>query len=297
LPRLEVYLTGVTRRLIVGYYNDSGDQAFHIVGTSTTAVAVNAWYRVELKFVITSGNTDLIAMRVAPDDDNAVPELITSAANLNVSSGPPKANIVLSNMPTPGPAPSYVVWDDWKISDDTVPAGLTSTDPRASVGWPGPGRVYLLKPIADDAIGSWKDVDGTSATSAWNELDDRPPDIDDPLSGPYVSVANSNLDERCQSPAAAGITDPTIVAMQPAVVFGYRTSPGIVGVKLLTPTGTEATAEASGILVAPAVHAPPSDEPVVRVRRSSASGEPQLAALGVLVDTSPVSSRRLTMVV
>lgn len=165
----------------------------HQVGSPSSALSLNTWYRVELSLLFQSAANDTAELRL----DGSTVATITEAFTTTLTS----ADFSIGWITAPGT--SIVMYmDDLAINDSTGANQNT---------WPGDGKIVLLKPTADSAVGSgWTDS-AASATGLSASVDNEPPTgiADTTANGGHqirnASSATASYDAILTSYSAAGI--------------------------------------------------------------------------------------------
>jgi hypothetical protein len=181
------------------------DSAETIVADAAT------WHRIEISITIGTGAVDAMALQlngvsVASASGLSLGDTVTSAATVGWPAETPGANKVL-----------YL--DDVAINDS---AGATQNS------WPGAGKIVLLAPTADSAVGTgWVDGDGTG--TLFGSVDNTPPvGVATPANGTQIknltSTTTGNYDATMTTYAAAGIA-----AGDTVTLVQSWTSHGIIG--------------------------------------------------------------------
>jgi hypothetical protein len=177
------------------------------IGSSSSALSTGQYYRLEIFQSIGVGSTDAVELRL---DSNTI--VTTSGISLGSDIAPTTISLGwLGNAPG---ANKIIYLDDFAVNDDQ------GTDQNT---WPGEGKVVLLLPTADSAVGTGWTL-GTSTAIAANGFDavnNKPPvGVADLTAGSdpkqirnATSNANSNYDATLQSYQAAGIGPDDIVKL------------------------------------------------------------------------------------
>lgn len=128
-----------------------------VVGSASASIADGTWHRIEIKHVYdASGNVTAAELRL----DGATVQTWTGSSNLGTT-----ASIRAGWVTAPGANTVFYV-DDFAINSSGGASNNT---------WCGDGKVVLLKPVADSAVGgSWTDS-GASATGLFGSVDNEPP--------------------------------------------------------------------------------------------------------------------------
>lgn len=137
-----------------------GFTAIQIGTASFDPLALDVYYRIELGIVLAAGSTNVIAAELRVDGNT-----IASATGLSVNNALPNCDWGWVQPPGSGDRVVYV--DDVAINDST--GGNQNT-------WPGAGKIVLLKPYTDSAVGSWTLGTGTAiAGNSFPSVDNTPP--------------------------------------------------------------------------------------------------------------------------
>lgn len=206
------------------------------VGSDSSALSANTWYRLEASAMIGTAATDALELRL---DGVSV----ASASGLSLTDDLIEDVGFGWTFPT-GTSNTLgavdLIFDDVAINDSS---GATQNS------WPGAGSVVLLKPTADSAKGLGWTNDAGSSTSLFPSVVNTPPvGIADTVVGSGIhqirnatANANSNYDATLTTYTAAGIgASDTINVLQPIVSTG-------------APVSTSAKAGTVGIVSNPAI--------------------------------------------
>lgn len=188
-------------------YWDNGLGAGVVLNGNIGTIELNRWYRLELRTLFAVGSNDEIEVRI---DGVSV----SSAASLNIS------DVAFRNIQAGWVAGNQgsgkvVYVDDIAINDD-VNAGSGQ-----QISWPGEGKIVLLKPISDNAVGTgW--VDGDGAGTLFGSVDNTPPvGVGTAANGTQIknltSTATGNYDANCATYANAGIVAGDVITVVQAV--------------------------------------------------------------------------------
>jgi hypothetical protein len=148
------------------YIRNSADA--DVGGSSSVALTTGRWYCCEIGVKIGAGSTDEVKGRLDGTQ-------FASASGLNLSDTVPDTFFMGWHLS--GTAPDFAL-DDFALNDSTG---------AAQNSWPGEGKIVLLKPISDNAVGTgWTqpETTGDDTTDIWVSVDNTPP----------VGVAHSDAD-------------------------------------------------------------------------------------------------------
>ena len=278
------------------------------VGSSSAALSLNTWYRVELSWTIGAGSGDDSAeLRL-----DGVMVASESGATMNTVGTIPRIG--------GGNAGGVVYTDDIAINDNQGANQNT---------WPGEGKVVLLKPISDSAKGTGWVNDANAAANFFDATNNTPPvGIADTTASTGLhqirnatSNANSSYDANLTTYTNAGIAAAdTINLLVPVVATGAPVTTsakqGTVGVSsnpvianVALGAGGTAGAFWSGVAAgtyptgwkwsfgtttyAPSVTK--GNSPVARITQVTSSTRiAMVCALGMYVDYTPVSGTTYT---
>lgn len=127
-------------------------------GSASTAINDGSWHRVELKWTTdAASSTTVVAAELLVDG--------TSIATFSGSVGGAAMSHNYGWVDAPG-ASKVINVDDVSINDSTG---------SVNNSYPGDGRVVLLKPISDNAVGSGWTNSGGTGTSLFDSVDNTPP--------------------------------------------------------------------------------------------------------------------------
>lgn len=175
---------------------------------SSSVMPVDTWQRIEVRSKPLTTTTIEVEVRLYPVTDlptDAGEVVYNGVCAFDITRFPESPSLF-----NPG---GFSHFDDWAVNDDTVRAGETAGTVGAFDSWCGPGKVYLLNPIADVAAADY-------TTPVWSTLDNRPPSttkeslIDNPAE--YIC--------RFQSLDDAGVPDLPVGSTIP--VFWYQVGSG-----------------------------------------------------------------------
>ena len=168
------------------------------IGSPSSGLSDNTWYMLSSEIIVPTAGSGTLEARL----DGSV--FATSAAASVGTTGATGAfrfgNLVAST------AGLKVYTDDVAVNDDQ---GANQNS------YPGAGKVILLKPTADSAIGNWvsPQTTGDDTTDLWDNVNNTPPlgvaHLDDDASaGKYVfnivSGGKSNFTSRCRTTRRRG---------------------------------------------------------------------------------------------
>jgi hypothetical protein len=269
--------TGVTT---LGLYDTNNAQ----VGSLSSALSANQWYRVELKIKVVTATTGIAELLIDGTSiaSTATGNFGTTALN-NFRVGQNGANAPGANF----------IFDDVALNDDT---GASQTS------WPDSGKVVFLKPISDNARVGWTTV-ANATTSLYTQVDNTPP----VPATEYVKDANNNATDTYDanlttySTAGIGSNDRFVVTQALAQFISSGATARLGGVvQYSNPpptagTGTEGTVSVSSTAALAArdvVSYVPSptlgSSPVVRIRKGTASTDTlQCYLIGLYVEYVP----------
>ena len=173
------------------------------IGSDSVPVNQNQWLRLELFSLIATGATDAAELRM----DGVS---LASGSGLNVSDTPPT---IVSSGWNPAPGANKILYlDDIAINDDQG---------SSQNSWPGEGKIVVLKPISDNAVGTgW--VDGDGAGTLFGSVDNIPPvGVGTAADGTQIknltSTTTGNYDANCTTYANAGIVAGDLITVVQAV--------------------------------------------------------------------------------
>jgi hypothetical protein len=162
------------------------------IGSPSAALNTAQWYRIELYGLIDTGSVDAAELRLdGISIASATGQSFSDAVWDSMGIGPsiaPGANVAM-------------YFDDFAMNNDQ---GATQNT------WPGEGKIVLLKPVSDNAVGTgW--VDGDGAGTLFGSVDNAPPiGSATPADGTQIKnltgTATGNYDANVTSYTSAGIT-------------------------------------------------------------------------------------------
>lgn len=297
--------TGVIRPYSGGAVNTT-------VGTVTYTPPMDTWILLEVSTLVNTGSVDTLAWRVGGVLQESLTGLTLSDTMFLPTIGAGFSDSLGGNV--------NVWYDDLALNDDQG---------SAQNSWPGDGRVVLLKPISDSAVGTgWTLGTGTaiSANSGSTAVKNTPPvGVADLTAGSdtkqirnATSNANVNYDANLTTYTTAGIgASDTVNVLVPMVAtgapvvtsakqgtFGVSSNPAITNVAL----GAGGTAGAfwSGVAAgtyptgwkwsfgtttyAPTVTV--GSSPVARITQVTSSTRiADVCAMGMYVDYTPATTK------
>lgn len=188
---------------------------------STGTITDGTWHRVELKAVATA-TTTWTAAELLLDGVSVATWSGSVSRGTNIGWG-----YGLRNAEQPG-ANSIINVDDIAINDSTG---------AANTGYPGSGKVVLLKPTADSAVGTGWTNDNAASTGLFASVNSTPPvGIADTTSGGgghqirnATSNANVNYDATMTTYSAAGIA--AIDTINAVIPWVFTAAPVTTGAK------------------------------------------------------------------
>lgn len=184
-------------------------------GSDSSALSLNTWYQVELYMKIGSGAAD--------DELAARLEGVQFASTAGQTFSNHTIHTVACGWWDSGGGASKVLYvDDVALNDDQ---GASQNS------WPGAGKIVLLKPVSDNAVGTgW--VDGDGAGTLFGSVDNSPPvGVNVAADGTQIknltSTATGNYDANMTSYSTAGlVSTDTITLVQAFCDHGEEASPG-----------------------------------------------------------------------
>lgn len=194
-------------------------------GTAATptsgTVTDGAWHRIELGGTVGTGTGQWASSELLVDGSSVATD---STASTVIGNAPGWGAVL-----TGGNAPSgYVMYfDDVAVNSSTGAAQNT---------YPGDGKVVLLRPISDNAVGTGWTTSGGASTGLWDNVDNTPPTgIADTTANAGHQIRNassalSNYDANMTTYTSAGIgASDTVNAVVPWVWTGAPVSTGAKG--------------------------------------------------------------------
>lgn len=204
------------------------------IGSDGPTLSLNTWYQIEMSFLTNTGSVDTLGARV---DGVSV----ASATGLALSESAPVE--VLAGWTEFAGASKVVYLDDYAVNDSTG---------SAQTSWPGDGKVVLLLPTADSAVGTgWTLGTGTApGGNAHGSVDNAPPvgvaDLavgSDPKQIRNATAnANSAYDATMTTYTAAGVptgafvnvVDPIVATAAPVTTSSKQGTVGMVSNPAIT---------------------------------------------------------------
>lgn len=220
------------------------------VGSDSTPLNKNQWYRIEVAQMFQTGAADYSELRI-----DGVSLASTTTASLSDSVG--SFQLLVGWRAAPG-ANKVLYFDDVVVNDSTG---------AANNSWPGEGHVVLLVPISDNARATLWTGGAGGTTSLFDAVNNKPPigtdtetDLTQIEHAGGAAGTTDAYDANMTSYTAAGVgaNDP-ILAVAPFIVHGEDI---VTGTKLLTfsvvsnpaiaaPTNFSAGDDAGALLVYP----------------------------------------------
>lgn len=213
-------------------------------GSASSPITLDSWEnRVELKLNLGAGSVDSVDARLNGVSFASATGLAISDAQIAIAAvGAATTTANGGSNTAPGSAAFALYTDDVAVNDGSGAAQNT---------WPGSGKVALLRPTADSAVGAGWTLGNTTATggNAWSRLDDAPPNSETDLTVAAdadqirnaTSNANSSYDATMTTYTAAGVgAGATVNVVVPIVATG-------------APVVTSAKAGTVGVVSNPAI--------------------------------------------
>jgi hypothetical protein len=207
LQSIQGYEARIAADRTVGLFaSNAGTQ----IGSSSAALSLSTWHRIEVRAKINTGAADEAELLV-----NGVQIAVTTTGS-ETDTAPDRINIANnSSNPT-------IYLDDIAFNDDT---GASQNS------WPGDGKLVLALPISDNAVGTgWTLGTGTAISSnGWSAVDNTPPlgvanvgaGSDQWQIHNATSAANSNYDANLKTYTNLGIGPlDTINVLIPIIATG-----------------------------------------------------------------------------
>lgn len=254
-----------------------------VVGTGTTVLPTGAYSRVELSINVASSGASSFTVRLEGVAEITGTATITNTAPGYFSTG--KCNAVNPTID--------LYWDDVALNDDQ------GSDQNS---WAGDGKITLLKPAADSAVGVFQKPGG-GTTNLYTSVDNIPPvgigdstNVADAEKSIRGGFAAGNYDVTLQDYVTAGVENGAIVKVVQALASVGRSvaSPAVngqirmlanpsesdPGANLVAPTinGTHASATGGNHLVARGakIYSPTvvyGTGPTLRLRKTDAAAQ------------------------
>jgi hypothetical protein len=187
-----------------------------LVGSSSSAVPLDTWFRVDLGFTIDIGAVDAISARLNGSS-------FCSLTGQTITDTIPTRFILGYTAAAPG-ASKQIYQDDISVNDNQGSVNTT---------WAGLEKIYTLFPSADSARGNWTDGNG-GTTNIFGSVDNAPP-LGEATTGTVVasqienavSAAANAYDATMQTYASKGINSyDTVTAIIPLVEIGSSSTTG-----------------------------------------------------------------------
>lgn len=186
------------------------------IGSPSSALNNNQWYRIEFSYLINTGAADDSAELLIDGTS------VASGTGLTIAtSGPGSWEWV-----RPTTASVNWDWDDFAVNDDTGSAPHNT--------YPGEGNILLAIPVSDSQVGSWTGGAG-GTTNLFNALDNTPPlGTGAETDATQIESADSSGDNATdeyratiESYTTAGLpSGATVNYVQPTVITGEDVSTG-----------------------------------------------------------------------
>jgi hypothetical protein len=190
-----------------------------VPATPTTALssvdlATNTWYRIETQLVI-SDTTGSITLRLYEGESTTVLDTLSLTGQDTLPT-----NINQFWLGSLANATYDMNYDDVALNDAT--GSFQNT-------WPGPGKVFLVKPASNDTVGWTRTGANCSGTTNTDCVDDEPGTPDD-LSG-YNTIGTSGTADRLNK-TALGAEIPSDADLILIDVYGRFGASGSTGTRL-----------------------------------------------------------------
>ena len=194
----------VTSGAKLALYNDVSNA--QIGSDSATTLAAATWYRIEVSYT-SSSSAGTQAAELQLDGVS-----VASSSTLTIATSRNLSDLSIGWQTAPG-ASLVGHADDFALND-----GLGASQNS----WPGQGKIVLLKPISDNAVGTgW--VDGDGAGTLFGSVDNTPPvGAATPADGTQIknltSTTTANYDANMTTYSGGGLGPTDTISLVQAVI-------------------------------------------------------------------------------